>query len=67
MQRVAINRRIRNLLNYYPAKDWTDEHAEMVLEVLTEIVKIRQATADVVVLRAPGTEPPSEFGDELVV
>lgn len=45
MVRVAINRRSRNLLNYHPAKDWSNDEAEKVLGALNEIVKGRQDAA----------------------
>lgn len=47
-----IHRRIRNILDQYPAGDWTLEESRSVLVVLAEIVRGRQSVGDVVELGA---------------
>jgi hypothetical protein len=40
---VDTHRRIRNILNQYPASAWTAEESQAVLNTLAGIVRARQA------------------------
>jgi hypothetical protein len=40
---VDTHRRIRNILDQYPASAWTVEESQAVLEALSGIVRARQA------------------------
>lgn len=47
-----VHRRIRNILDHYPASDWTLEESLMVLDCMSRMVRARQTASDVVSLTA---------------